>query len=78
MDGALIATIITSSVAIGGAIGAGFWKLTTKVGELEGKTGGLSDRMDSYDKQLSDFNMRFNRFDKRMNGFLDNVIGKGD
>jgi len=71
MDGALIATIITSSIAVGGAIGGGFWKLGRAIGRLEGKVGGLDARMHSYEKQLEGFDRRIDRLDKRINGFLD-------
>ena len=81
MDGALIATIITSSVVVAGAIGGGFWKLGRSIGRLEGKVEGLDTRMHSYEKQLEGFDSRVDRLDKRINGFLDDFIkheGKED
>lgn len=83
MDGALIATIITSSVAVGGAIGTGFWRLTLKIGDqnksigrLEGKVGGLDTRMLSYEKQIEGFDGRVGRLDSRINGLLNNITKK--
>jgi len=85
MDGALVATIITSSVAVGGAIGGGFWRLWVKIGDqnksigrLEGKMDGLNTRMHSYEKQLEGFDQRIDRLDKRINGFVDSLMKEGD
>jgi len=82
MDGELIATIITSSVAVGGAIGTGFWRVWIKIGEqnkligrLEGKMDGMDTRMHSYEKQLEGFDTRVSRLDERINGFV-NVLAR--
>lgn len=83
MDGGLIATIISSSVVVGGAIGTGFWRVALKIGDqnksigrLEGKVDGLGTRMHSYEKQLDGFDERVNRLDGRINGFLDSFLKK--
>lgn len=78
MDGALIATVVSSSVLIGGAIITGFWRLWSKIGDqngcigrLEGKMDGFGNRMHNYETQMSGFNQRVNRLDRRLNGFFD-------
>lgn len=80
MDGALIATVVSSSVIVAGAIGGGFWKLWTEqskaIGRLEGKMDGLNARMQSYEKQLEGFDTRIDRLDRRMNGFIQRYSGK--
>lgn len=85
MDGALIATIITSSVAVGSVLGTGFWKLWGRIGDqnraigrLEGKMDGLNTRMHSYEKQLEGFDKRVSGLDRRMNGFIDTLVKEGD
>ena len=84
MDGALIATIIAGSVAIGGALAGGFWKVWTKIGDqnkaigrLEGKMDGLHTRMHGYEKQLEGFDQRIGRLDGRINGLVNNLTSKG-
>ena len=81
MDGPLIATIVSSSVIVGGAIGSGFWKVWTKIGDqsksigrLEGKMDGLGTRMHSYEKQMEGFDSRVSRLDQRINGFVDTLM----
>ncbi len=80
MDGPLIAAIVTGSVAIGGALGGGFWRVSSclgkqnkSIGRLEGKMDGVDARMTSYEKQLGGFDQRIGRLDKRLNGFVDDV-----
>ena len=84
MDGALIATIVSSSVIVTGAIGGGFWKVWGKLGDqnkaigrLEGKMDGLGTRMHSYEKQMEGFDSRVSRLDQRINGFVDALMKKG-
>lgn len=83
MDGALIATIVSSSVVVGGAITGGFWKVIIKIGDqnksigrLEGKVDGLHTRMQSYEKQLEGFDARVSRLDRRINGLVDSYLTK--
>jgi len=80
MDGPLIATVVSSSVVIVGAISGGFWRILVRLGDqnkgigrLEGKVDGLDIRMHSYEQQLDGFDKRVNRLDNRINGFLDYV-----
>lgn len=81
MDGALITTIVSSSVVVGGAIAGGFWRVIVKIGDqnksigrLEGKMDGFNTRMYSYEKQLEGFDKRVDRLDRRFNGLLDNIV----
>jgi len=83
MDGALLATAISSGVAVSGAIVGGFWRVLIKIGEqnkaigrLEGEVKGFGVRMKGYEIQLDGFNTRADRLDKRMNGFLDSYLSK--
>lgn len=78
MDGAVIATVVSSSVVVGGAIITGFWRLWSRIGDqngsigrLEGKMDGFDNRMLSYEKQIKGFDDRIGRLDKRLNGFVD-------
>lgn len=84
MDGALIATIVPSSLAVATAIGGGFWKLWVKIGEqntaigeqnkaigrLEGKMDGVDTTMHSYEKQMEGFDTRVARLEERVDGFV--------
>ena len=83
MDGGLIATVVSSSVIVAGAIGTGFWRLWVKVGDqnkaigrLEGKMDGVGVRMHSYEKQIEGFDKRITRLDTRMNGFINSFLKK--
>lgn len=83
MDGSLIATVVSSSVVVGGAIAGGFWRIWVKIGDqskgigrLEGKVDGLDTSMKSYEKQLEGFDKRIGRLDRRMNGFLERYADK--
>jgi len=78
MDGPLCATVISSSVVIGGAIIGGFWRVWVRIGDqnksigrLEGKVDGFHTRMHSYETQLDGFDTRVDRMDKRVNGFVE-------
>ena len=77
MDGALIATVVSSSVIVGGAIGGGFWKVWVKLGDQNKAIGRLEGKMDGYEKQLEGFDGRISRLDQRINGFVDTLMGKG-
>ena len=77
MDGAFIATIISSSVVVGGAIGGGFWKLGRAIGRLEGKIEGVDKSMQNHDNQIKGCSDRIDRLDKRINGFLNNLVKPG-
>ena len=85
MDGVLVVTIITCSVGVSGAIGGGFWKVWTKIGDqnkaigrLEGKMDGVGTRMHSFEKQMEGFDKRIDRLDRRLNGFVDTLASKDD
>jgi len=62
MDGALIATIASSAVGVGGTIGGGFWYLGRLIGRLEGKVGSCAERI--------------NNLEQRINGILNLPSGK--
>ncbi len=77
MDGPLIATVVSSSVVIATAIGGGFWKVWTKIGDQSKSIGRLEGKMDGYEKHLEGFDTRVGRLDERLNGFVDSQMKKG-
>lgn len=77
MDGALIATVISSSVIVGGAIGGGFWRVMVRIGKqdksigkLDGKIEGLNTTMQNFQGQLNGIDGRIDRLDGRINGLI--------
>ncbi len=85
MDGPLIATIISSSVVVGGAIAGSYWRLMGRIGNqdksiaelgghiqgLDGKIDGLHIASQSFQDQFGDLSKRFDRMDRRINGTVD-------
>lgn len=81
MDGSLIATVVSSSVVVGGAIAGGFWRVMIRIGRqdesigrLEGKVDGLTTATHIFQGQLRSFDERMGRLDERIN----NVVTKED
>lgn len=77
MDGALIATVVSSSVVVGGAIISGFWRISTRIGNqdksigiLGGKVDGLRTSTDIVQKQILGIDQRIDRLDGRINGII--------
>ena len=85
MDGPLIATIISSSVVVSGAIFGGYWRLMGRIGNqdktigelggniqgLKGKIDGLHGETQNFQVQLGDMSKRIDRIDRRINGVVD-------
>jgi len=71
VDGQLIATIIGSSVVVGGVISGGFWKVVLMISDQSKSIGKLEGKIDGLDKRMEGFDASIGRLDKRMNGFVD-------
>ena len=77
MDGGLIVTVISSTVAASGIFVGGFWKVMTRIGQqdksigrLDGKIDGLSSNVQSLQGQFAGYDERMGRLDERINGIV--------